>query len=310
MNTFNNSQNVQAIETAPKAQAAAISQAAMLVEVSVSQWYGRKKDRQVSEEVTANKHAKRGVASVSKDILGGCNELKAINKFVANARNSHAGMTLPWSDTGLRLLPTTQYFKYHQSMTGLKNEFDSLVEKFLNVYEWEVSQAHASMGDLFNSEDYPSVNKLRGKFSFRINYMPLPEAGDFRVDVGNEQNEELASDYERYYQKQLGSAMNDLWERLYEKLSRMSERLDWPDGPNGPEKKIFHNTLVSNVTDMIELLELCNVTQDPKMNRMARILKQALEGVTAENLKINHTNRVRVKKDIDDAIKQLPSLDF
>lgn len=290
----------------PAVETAAISNAAMLVEVSVSQWYGRKKDRAVSEEVTMSKHAKRGVASVSKDILAGCDELKAVQKFVANARNTHAYLTMPWSDSGLRLLPTAQYFKYHETMTALQAEFDDLVEKFLNVYEWKVSQMHADMGELFNATDYPSVDKLRGRFAFRINYMPLPEAGDFRVDVGNEQNRELATTYQTFYERQLNKAMNDVWQRLYDKLERMSERLDWQGG----EKKKFHGTLVTNVLDIVDLLEGCNVTQDPKMSRMARTLRDALNGVTAENLKTVESQRLRVKADIDEAIKQLPSLDF
>lgn len=298
--------NMNTAFEAPAVETAAISNAAMLVEVSVSQWYGRKKDRKASEVVTTSNHAKRGAASVSKNILEGCDELRAVNKFVANARNTHAHMTMPWSDTGMRLLPTAQYFKYHEAMTALQTEFYTLVEKFLTVYEWEVSQAHASLGTLFNADDYPSVHTLRNKFEFRINYMPLPEAGDFRIDVGNAQTQELASDYQRYYERQLNAAMGDVWSRLYDKLSKMSERLDWAPG----EKKGFHGSLVTNVLDMVELLETCNVTQDSKMSRMARTLRDSLSGVTAENLKTVESQRVRVKQDIDEAIKQLPSLDF
>lgn len=30
--------------------------------------------------------------------------------------------TMPWSNSGLRLLPTSKYFKYHQTMTALQME--------------------------------------------------------------------------------------------------------------------------------------------------------------------------------------------
>ena len=134
-----------------------ISSSSMLVELSISTWTGRKKDKRASEDVTSQNYAAAGVASVNKKLLGDCAELMAVQKFTANLRNAHYAMTMPWSDTGLRLLPTAQYFKYHQQMTALKQEYERLVALFLSAYDWEIMQAQTKLGDLFIRDEYPTT---------------------------------------------------------------------------------------------------------------------------------------------------------
>jgi hypothetical protein len=283
-----------------------ISSAAMLVDMSFSVWTGRKTDKAAGEELSISKHADRDAASVSKNLLKGSQELQALQKFVANARNTHYAATLPWADTGIRLLPTAKYFDYHAMMTSLQNEFYKLVEDFLCGYDWEVANIHMKLGDLFNRDEYPSADKLRGKFAMRFSYIPLPDAGDFRVDIGNQQASELRSQYEDFYTRKLNEAMGDIWQKTYTALSRMSERLDYDED----SKKKFHGTLVTNVLDMVDLLETANITNDPAMQAMARKLKTTLQGVTAEGLRINTTTRLRVKAEVDQAIAEIPSMDW
>ena len=75
----------------------------------------------------------------------------------------------------------------------MQNEFERLVTEFINTYKDEVINVHMKLGDLFLREDYPTTDELKRKFAFSINYMPLPDAGDFRVDIGNEALAELSS---------------------------------------------------------------------------------------------------------------------
>jgi len=283
-----------------------IASSAMLCELSISTWTGRKKDKRASEQVTATNNASAGVANVSKKLLGDCAELVAIQKFTANVRNIHYAMTMPWSDTGLRLLPTAQYFKYHEQMTALEHEYNSLVNTFLREYDNEIINAQLKLGDLFDPSEYPTSDSLSYKFGFRLSYIPLPDAGDFRVDVGNEATDQLRTEYQSYYSTQLKNAMDDVWHRAYDALSRMSERLDYTDD----NKKIFRDTLVSNVTDMVELLNVCNVTGDTQMSAMANKLDEALRGITPDALREDQHLRAETKRTVDDVIKSLPSLDL
>ena len=155
-------------------------------------------------------------------------------------------------------------------------------------------------------DEYPSADKIRIKFGFRLNYIPLPDAGDFRIDIGNEAMANVKSHYETYYSTQLQTAMQDVWQRAYKALTSMSERLDYADHE---QKKIFRDTLVTNVIDIVELLDVCNVTGDTQMTALKMKLDEALRGVTPEALREDEYLRAETKRTVDDVIKSLPSLD-
>jgi len=60
---------VQLHDQASQVSAPSIASSAMLCELSISQWAGRKKDKRASEQVASDAHAKRGAASVNKLLL-------------------------------------------------------------------------------------------------------------------------------------------------------------------------------------------------------------------------------------------------
>ena len=287
-----------------------ISTAAMLVELSIGTWTGRKLDKRASQDVTSSNNADKGVANVHKKLLGDCAELDAVQKFTANARNVHYACTMPWSDTGLRLLPTTQYFKYHQEMTALQSEYQRLVQNFLDAYSWGIQNSQLKLGALFNADEYPTADSLIHKFRFSMNYMPLPDVGDWRVAIGGETEQALRSQYEGYYATQLQSAMGDVWRRAHDALTKMSERLDYADDNT---RKVFRDSLVSNVTDIIDLLGACNVTNDPVMSAAQRDLDDAMRGITPDALREDPYLRAQTKRQVDavrKTIDNLPSLGF
>lgn len=292
---------------APAISVPSVSSASMLVELSIGAWTGRKLDKRASQEVTDQAKAAKGVANVNKKLLGDCAELDAVQKFVANSRNVHYSSTAPWSDTGLRILPTSRYFKYHEQMTGLQNEFGRLVEAFLTAYDWEISQAQVKLGSLFIPEDYPTTDSLRSKFKFRINYIPLPDTGDWRVDMEQEALNTLKDHYESFYKAQLNTALKDVWTRTHEALSKMSERLDYTDDST---KKIFRDSLVDNVMEVVDLLGDFNITGDVQMTAMKNRLEDAMRGVTPDALREDEYLRQKTKQEVDAVLKALPSLDI
>lgn len=285
-----------------------ISSSAILVELSISVWTARRLDKTASRAVTATNNAATGVANVNKKLLGDCAELDAVQKFAANARNLHYGMSMPWSDMGMRLVPTTMYLsKYSKVMSELEQEFYRLVNIFLAAYQWEIGQAQVKLGDLFNPDEYPTTDAVRNKFRFQLHEMPVPDVGDFRLDVSNEAMNALADKYKNYYTAQLNNAMGDLWQRTHTALTKMSERLDYADGET---KKVFRDSLVDNVVEMVELLDTFNITGDTQMSAMKARLEDTLRGVTPDALREDGYLRAETKRAVDDIIKSLPSLDI
>jgi hypothetical protein len=299
-----------------------ISSSAMLVELSISEWSGRKQDKRASEDVARANHAQLNTATVSKKLLGDCAELDAVKKLSAAIRQFHYSCTLPWSDTGLRIIRTTAYFKYHQQMTALMQEWKRLLDVFLGVYDWEITQAQAKLGNLFSRDEYPDTESIRSKFAFRLNYIPLPESGDFRIDIGNEGQAELKAQlqkhYEEYYARNVNDAVASVWGKLIATLKHASERLD--DAEVGQEAgagagaksrknkaggKIFRDSMLEKVMEAIDGLEANNITGDPGMVQTHKQLTHLMRGITSEALREDAHLRRETKQAIDDVLSKL-----
>ena len=298
---------------APSISVPSIASAAMLVDLSISQWAGIRRDKAASAKVADDNGAKRGVASVTKKLLGDCPELKAISDFVAMVRTgTHHEMTMPWSNSGLRLLPTAKFFDYQADVTAKQGKFAELVKEFLLSYEWARAEAKAALGSLFNDKEYPTTDVLARKFRFVVNYVPVPETGDWRVNMGRETVDVLSKHYADYYEEQSRKTASTLLAQTLDPLLRMSEKLADPvagDKANSRGIKTFRDSLVENVVNMIDRLETYNITNDPTLRDVRFKLQQVMDGITPDALREDDFLRRETKKKVDEVIASLPSMD-
>jgi Asp-tRNA(Asn)/Glu-tRNA(Gln) amidotransferase C subunit len=290
-------------------QVSGISTGAFKVLIPISQWAGRKKDKRASQKVNEDNQAEAGASTVNKSLLGSCPELAAIGTLVGQVRNHYLYVqTMPWDNAGWRLLPTPLMFDFMEMMTQKQAEFYQLVEIFLANYSNAklAAQAHyTGLGELFDEADYPTEDELRAKFKFEIEKEPIAESGDWRIDVQNEAMADLKSEYENMVDKRVEGAVTDVWSQLHDKLSKLAERIDYTDDET---KKVFKASTVDNLLQLVDLLDAFNVTGDETMTNMSKDLKRALRGVSAEGLREDEGLRAETKKNLDAAIRSLPSM--
>jgi hypothetical protein len=267
----------------------------MLVDLNISVWTARKLDKKTGDEIIASKQAKnKQAASVSKHLLAGVTELSDIAKIAGEARLMHYFYTLPWSDSGTRLLTTAAFMEYKQKMGELKTKFDDAVHSFLMTYPTLIAGMQLQLGDLFNVAEYPSAQDIANKFNFGTNIYPLPDAGDFRVDIGNAAKAELEAQYKDIYERQLKSAMDEAWTRLHDTLKHMSERLE---GNN-----IFRDSLVENANELCNVLQHLNVTNDPNLARARKMLEDAMFGIKPIDLREDELMRTQTRTAVNDIL--------
>jgi hypothetical protein len=275
-----------------------ISSSAMLVELNISVWTGRKFDKQVSAEIDTQKQTTTRAGNYSKRLFADEPIFDAIQKFAGNARTYHYHATMPWSDSGLRLLTTAMYFDYNKKISEMEMDFDNLVSNFINQYQVLVAKSQTKLGTLFSASDYPDVQEIASKFRFSVKYAPVPDVGDWRVDVGNDAKQQLMESYITYYSSNLEQAMREPWERMHEALQNMSIKL------SGDKKQIFRDTLVGNVVELCDLMEKFNVTGDPKMKQAKAKIENALLGITPDALREDDDLRLDTKSKVDSLLKE------
>ena len=273
-----------------------LSGSALIVNLSLSVWTGRKLDKRVSEEVDQAKSTKTRAGNYHKNLLAGSGKLEEIGKMANAVRTWHYAVTQPWGDNGDRVLNMATFVDYKARLSEYERQFAVAVNNFLNEYDTLVAAAAFQLGDLFNREDYPVREQIVEKFGFRYAFTPLPTAGDFRVDIGEEGLREMQAHYETVLSDRVNSAMRDAWDRLHDVLSRMSERLaDTEDG----KRKIFRDSLVENVIEVCGLLRHFNITGDLKMEAMRMELEEAMRNVDAATLRESDLMREQTKQKVD-----------
>ena len=240
--------------------------------------------------------------------MAGTQKLDDLTKLVNAIRAWHYQQTLPWSDGGSRLLPMANFFDYKAILSDYQTQFDEAVSEFIAEYPTLVSASAFQLGELFDANDYPDASELGSKFKFKYVFLPVPDVGDFRVDVGEAYKADLKEQYESFYQAKLNDAMADAWARLHECLSNMSDRLTSLPTPrvlkDGTEvfTPVFRDSLVGNAVELCELLSKLNVTNDPKLESCRKKLEVALTGVSAGELREDDDLRLDAKSKVDEIL--------
>jgi hypothetical protein len=286
------------IDLTPVSNVATLSSSAMLVDLTISQWSGRKLDKRVSDEIDRDNNTATKVVRANKDLLAGDSSLADIRTAGNMLRNYHDSVTMPWSKVGPRLLPTSLFMEYKKVMSKLEQTYSEKVNDFLNEYTYKVSQARYTLGSLYNSDDYPSTSDIQGRFKIEIRYLPLPEANDWRLDIGNQGMTDLRNQYETLYNDSISNAMSDIWSRLYDSLTRLSNGLRIEEGKRG----IIVGSTFDNAKELCDLLSHLNISGDTKLESMRQSLESAMYGLDVTDVRNSDYQRTLLKSSVDDIL--------
>lgn len=252
-----------------------LSSRAMLASLSISMWSARKHDPEASEEIAVRHGAQTDVGRYSKVLLPK-KALADIQKVVSEARDAHYFITLPWDDDGYRVLPGAVYMEHRQKMHDLGNRFHSACENLYRQFEDLITQARGRLGGLFREEDYPRLDQLQSMYSFTTKIKPLPDAGDFRVSLGDEEKARIKQQITLDVEASLRVGSRDLWHRLYEAVEHMATRLAAYKVTEEGVEHPFRDTVVTNLIKLTDVLPKLNVTHDPELDRLADRVRASL----------------------------------
>lgn len=258
----------------------------MMVDLRVSTWTARKMDKGVAREVAKNHQASDSSGSYYKSLLASP-ELNEINRVVSAARNAHYRLTLPWLDSGPRVLPVKVYFDYARDMAEYRQAFESAVDAFMDQYPAQKAAAAQFLGSMYSESDYPTTGVVRDKFAFNLHFAPVPTGSDFRCDIGEARAQEIADEIEKNTHNAMGEAVRSLYARMEKVVSAFVDRL-------GDEDAVFRDSLVDNARALADVLPKLNVTGDPEIEQMTNRIADTLCAHDPRSLRVNHALREEV----------------
>ena len=258
-----------------------IASSAVQIDLNISVWTARKLDKKVSKEIDVTKGTTTQAGNYNKHLLAGTKQIKDITSLASEIRNWNAKQTLPWSDSGTRLLPMRNFFDYKTQLSEYECKFEEMVDEFIKDYPRLVSLMAFSLGDLFKRDDYPPVWAVKEKISISHTIIPVPEAGDFRVDTELAVREELESQYEEAYKNKVESAVGHCWSKLHTTVEEMVSKLSDPRWEEEEAKNPqVYDSFLGNPLELTGLLSSLNITNDPDLEQARVKLEQALCGLT------------------------------
>jgi len=302
-------------EPMPKAETKSMSEKAMLADLMIKGWSGRASDKEAASHVAQSYQANVKWFNVSKRLVN-TEALKAIRAVEAAARATHKKFTLPWSETGPRLLPAKAFHEYTKEMGAHMDAHEKAVDELIEAYDGLITEARSELGGRFDHADYPTPADLQAKFTFDSELSALDVVGDFRVQMSDAEMERLQAQITKRTEARLAGAMTDVYQRLHEVVAHMAQRLRDYD-PNAEKavldddgkavldddgkpvmktvtKNPFRDATLRNVSDIVDLMPKLNITGDPELDALAADVRATLLATDAKTLRTDADARKAV----------------
>jgi hypothetical protein len=97
---------------------------------------------------------------------------------------------------------------------------------------------------------------------------PVPST-DFRVAIASDELTRIQQDVEKRIADAQTTAMKEVWDRLYDRVKHMAEKLADP-------KAIFRDTMVENTKELCALLPRLNFMDDPNLEQLRQQVEASL----------------------------------
>jgi hypothetical protein len=254
-----------------------LSDRALLVQLNVSQWTARKTDKRATQEVADANGANVSVGNYRKNLLPLNDALANIHTMTGDIRKEFYTNTLPWGLENTHMLPTANYLGFMTTFRKRKSEWERLVDRFVVEYPTIQTSAQRRLGGLYNADDYPEVADIKRKFKIDLVVMPVPP-NDFRVELADDELASIQADIRNRVQESSALAMVEAWQRLYDRVKHMVERLSKLDDP----KSRFHESTLEHVTELCAILPRLNFTDDPHLEAMRQEVEGKLAGLSKD----------------------------
>lgn len=274
-----------------------LNKKAMLIKVRVGMWGAYKSDKKASEAIQAQFSSLNGSGNYSKKLTGK-GDLTDINSVKDRLDTFLQKYTLPWEDSGWRILPTVHYMEFANKLRGYKEEFSEAVSSFIRQYDVVKDNAKNRLGDLYNEADYPESWQLERKFYFDAHFMPMPDTGHFLIEVSKEEKAFLEDQARQNERRLVEGIVKECYTRIYNALSNLAEKLESTDNR-------WKESTINNLAEIVEIMPALNLTDDPELIKMSKIIGEKICKHGESNLKYSPAARVEAREAASSVLSNL-----
>jgi hypothetical protein len=233
--------------------------------------------------------AERAYLSAGKKLLDTSHPaFKAVTAVRTRVIAFWKGISLPYPESGIRLIRQDDITSFTVQMTSLKSELDEAVIQLDARYDELKSAARRRLGSLYNGGDYPAT--LRGWFDVSYDF-PSVEAPEYLRQLSPELYQQEASRVAARFDEAIQLAEQAFTEELSKLVSHLTERLS---GSDDGKPKVFRDSAVENLREFFERFRHLNIRSDQQLDDLVVQAQRVVRGVEPQQLRDNQALRQRV----------------
>jgi hypothetical protein len=277
MSTLTVSDIPLATESAPQR----LRRLAAAVRVSLH-WWGihRKLSSEQKEEVSAGYAADARFLTAGKKIIDTRHEaVRKLSSIKTRLGNYWRGLTLPFTEPGIRLIRQSEIEAFVHTMEGFRDELTNAEAELNAVYHEIKLDAQQRLGRLYNPADYPP--EIRQMFTMEWDF-PSVEPPSYLMRIAPEVYEQERARVTARFDEAVRLAEQAFAADFAKLLSHLTERLS--EGENG-ERRVFRDSAVTNLSDFFERFRRLNVRSNPELDALVEQAQQLVQGVGPQDLR-------------------------
>lgn len=180
-------------------------------------------------------------------------------------------------------------------MRKAQEELKKLVEDLIEIYPIKIEEARGSLGALFNEQDYPAEESLRGMFSISWNWIAFTVPDGLPAELRKTEQDKLERQFADAGQ-QIIMALRVAFQEL---ISHAAERLRTEPGE---KQKKFRDSVIGNIQAFIDTFNQRNLMNDVELERLVIKAKELMTGMTPQALR-DYTDQRKTAQEQFDGIK-------
>jgi hypothetical protein len=244
-------------------------------------WWGlhRSLTNEQKEEVSAAYAADARFVTAGKKLIDTRHE--AFRKLTAvrtRIVNYWRGLTLPYTEPGVRLIRQCDIEAFAHTMEGFREELTEAEAELNAVYGQIKSDALRRLGRLYNPADYPP--EVRNLFAVEWDF-PSVEPPSYLMRINPELYEQEQQRVARRFEEAVQLAEQAFVSEFLKVVTHLTERLYGGDG----ERRVFRDSAVTNLLDFFERFKRLNVRSSQELDRLVERAQELVRGVTPQALR-------------------------
>jgi hypothetical protein len=277
---------------------------AMLVSLNLRSWRGTVKDNGIARDTERSYEAEEDTLTTIKKLTPR-HLMQPIDSIINAARQEHYRFTVPGLIKGQQLLASRAFEDYCYIHKHLKDDFFKFVDQFTAYYPKLLADAPRRLGKAYKEEDFPPSSRIRGYFDYRIQFAPVPEINDWRLDgVDEGEVSKMRNEVEDEVRIMYRRAIREVYERAREILANVANQAKEYKG--GPGDSRLRDATIRNLKDISALVLKMNVTGDKDLDQLGYEMVECFADAEASNLRSNEKARTAIAEAAERLLKRIP----